>query len=104
MLKYEPISELPVVRFWYQGESHTHPVRRTGLVIEWNRAKGYFKCLELREGRILRKPSNAPVKAYRFDEIAKGSQLRSGSRLRSRLGNKSTLIRTRLLDLVDQGI
>jgi hypothetical protein len=30
---YKPVARLPVAKFYYQG-NHTHPVRRTVLIIE----------------------------------------------------------------------
>lgn len=62
------MAKKPVARFYYQG-SHTHPVRRTVLIIE-ERADmiiGY----ELREGSTVRtiKEAMKVVKSYRKDRI-----------------------------------
>lgn len=103
-LKYEPVSEIPVARFWYKGQSHTHPIRRTGLIVEWNKSKGYFKALELREGRTVRAARSAPVKTYSFTQIAKGENLRAGSRVRRKYGKRTTLQRTGLMSIVTDGV
>lgn len=101
-MKYPLVKQTPVARFWYKGQSHTHPVRRTVLVVESTRdiIRGY----ELREGNEIRKLSQAPIKSYRRDRIAKGSQLRAGSTIRKRIGPKTTLQRRRLLDILESGV
>lgn len=57
----------PVARFFYRGESHSHPVRRTVLVISTTRdlITGY----EIRSGAEVREQDDAPVKSYRRDRI-----------------------------------
>lgn len=82
---YDLVSKKPVARFYYQG-SHTHPVRRTVLVIE-ERAEmiiGY----ELREGSTVRtmKEAMKVVKSYRKDRIPNW-----GDYSRLRMTNKTIL-------------
>lgn len=48
---YEPVTKLPVAKFYYQG-NHSHPVRRTVLIVE--ETKDQFKGYEIREGRTTR--------------------------------------------------
>ena len=102
MKNEEIVKELPVARFYYQG-SHSHPVRRTVLVKE--STKKYLKGYELREGATIRNLTNAPVKCYRRDKIAKVEQC--GKRLRKRTPTtqlrSSTLQRANLLDLLRNG-
>ncbi len=98
--KQEPVRNLPVARFYYQG-SHSHPVRRTILVIESHRR--FIRGYELREGSIERSLTTAPIKSYRRDEIALHSDL--GARKHRSAGPPvTTLNRYPLIDLVDQGI
>lgn len=66
---YDIVEKQPAAKFYYRG-SHTHPVRRTVLIIE-DLPKvliGY----EIREGNDVRSVKNAPIKSYRKDRIAKG--------------------------------
>jgi hypothetical protein len=100
--EYPIVKSLPVAKFYYQG-SHTHPVRRTVLVTEVTPTTlcGY----EMREGAITRAFSEAPIKSYARNKIAKVGQC--GKRLRKRtpanLHAKSTLTRLTLVDFVKQG-
>jgi hypothetical protein len=103
MKKYEIVRNLPVARFYYAG-SHSHPIRRTVLVIENHRT--YFKGYELREGNIVRTATTkAPVKTYSKKSIALIGQC--GRRLRKRVPvawhKQTTFERQGLLDLVQQG-
>jgi hypothetical protein len=89
-----------VARFYYQG-SHSHPVRRTILVTESKRR--YIRGYELRDGKLIRDISNAPVKTYRRDEIALYSDL--GARKHRKPGPAmTTLTRAPLSDLITAGI
>lgn len=102
--QYEIVKETPVAKFYYQGQSHTHPVRRTILVVEEHQDKlvGY----ELREGKEVRKGENAPIKTFRKDRIARYgdySRLRMNRRNYARLATDSTLNRSDLLDLIATG-
>lgn len=86
---------LPVAKFYYKG-SHSHPVRRTIIVVKssCSTLTGY----ELREGVKTRSLKKAPVKTYIKDKIATENQLRSKKRSRS-----STLNRSKLFDLLKTG-
>lgn len=101
-MKYEVARNMPVARFYYQG-THTHPVRRTVLVIRSTRTLivGY----ELREGSERRPFSQAPIKSYRRNKIAGASpyqrRLHPSSR-RNRPG--ATLERAPLIDVVVKGV
>lgn len=100
-MKYQIKSNLPVAKFFYQG-THSHPVKRTVLVIESTKKKitGY----ELREGNITRKLGKSPIKTYRRELIARGKNLRLENPLRKKAANKSTLIRKKLINLLECGI
>ena len=100
-MKYKIINNLPVAKFFYKG-NHSHPVKRTILVINsnLNSITGY----ELREGIIIRKLSKSPIKTYKRQKIAKGKNLRLDSPLRKKLANKSTLIRKGIMNLLETGI
>jgi hypothetical protein len=93
-MNYEPVRNKPVAKFFYKGH-HTHPVRRTVLVIKSDRniIVGY----ELREGRVLRSIKKAPIKSYRRDRIAIARQLRVDNLLRQKNAEASTYQRDRLL-------
>lgn len=99
-MKYEIIEKNPVARFWYKG-NHTHPVRRTVLIIEQDDKliRGY----ELREGNETRIAQKAPVKTYRKDKIAKGTSLRANNPIRKLYPNKSTLILKPLINIIEIG-
>ena len=99
-MKYTPVKNNPVARFWYKG-SHTHPVRRTVLIIE--STDDFIKGYELREGNEVRTASESPIKTFKRSKIAKGSSLRVGSLLREKSPNKSTLTRKTIMDLVEVG-
>ncbi len=103
MKDYSLVRNLPVARFYYQG-SHSHPVRRTILVIESTSRK--ITGFELREGSEVRDYRSAPIKSYRRVKIAKIKQC--GRRLRKRVDlrqhNKTTLQRVSLVDLVKKGV
>lgn len=99
-MKYEIVKNMPVARFFYKG-THTHPVRRTILVIEQTRE--YIRGYELREGRTIRTAEKAPVKTYTRSKIAKGASLRTDSPIRLANPNKSTLVRKPLFDIIKTG-
>jgi hypothetical protein len=67
---YDLVKKQPVARFYYKG-GHTHPVRRTVLVIE--ETPTLIKGYEFREGSTVRDADAAMlnVKSYRKDRIAK---------------------------------
>lgn len=97
---YELLKKNPVAKFYYKG-NHTHPVRRTVLLIESNRK--WIRGYELREGMEQRNIKNAPIKTYRRNRIAKYTQLDNRSPKRM-CGNKSTLVRTNYVDLILYGV
>lgn len=102
-LKYNPVKNQPIARFYYQGPGHSHPVRRTIVIIEVTKTLiiGY----EIREGSTVRSLKNARIKSFRRDRIAKIQQC--GIRFRRRTPQKNlantTLTRSNLLDLVLNG-
>jgi len=104
MKEYSIVRSKPVARLYYQG-SHSHPVRRTVLVIE--NKKHYFKGYEMREGDVVRTTiSQTPIKSYSKNRIAKIGQC--GRRLRKRVPStmhtRTTYERCKLLDLVTRGV
>jgi len=100
-MKYELVKNNPVAKFWYKG-THTHPVRRTVLVVRTTPKLviGY----ELREGRDVRNLKNAPIKSYRKDKIALARQLRPGNKLRSEDESASTYRRENLVEMLENGV
>jgi len=92
----------PVARFYYKG-NHTHPVRRTVLIIE--STPRYIRGYELREGSIIRDYQDAPIKSYTRKKIAKVRDIdrRRVERRRNPISSKTTLKRVTLLDLVRIG-
>lgn len=103
-VKYEFLKTRPVARFFYQG-SHTHPVRRTVIIIE--QTNDLLVGYEVREGFETRNVKNAPVKTYKKSKIAKVSQIDRKCVLRRRAEgaelNKSTLVREDLASFVKVG-
>ncbi|MCK9458411.1 MAG: hypothetical protein M0R80_02060 [Proteobacteria bacterium] len=103
MQEYDVVKDLPVARFYYKG-NHSHPVRRTVLVIDdtTDVVKGY----ELRSGIDVRDYKEAPIKSFRKDKIAQIKQC--GRRLRKRMPEhmlvSTTYQREDLLDLVKKGV
>lgn len=103
MKEYKLIRNLPVARFFYQG-AHTHPVRRTIVLIETTTT--YIRGYELREGNKTRDFKSAPIKTYRKSKIATVKQLDKRTSLRStkRNSSRSTLVRASIVDLLKSGI
>lgn len=103
-IKYEFYKKRPVARFFYQG-SHTHPVRRTIIII--NQTPNIIVGYEVREGAITRNVKNAPVKSYKKSLIAKVKQIDTRCSLRKKAEgeqlNKTTLIRENLADFIKNG-
>jgi hypothetical protein len=97
---YDIVKNSPIAKFYYKG-NHSHPVRRTILIIESN--KDFVTGYELREGSITRKLDVAPVKSYNRARIARWSQL-GRNKHRVPGPNWSTLQRFNLLELVKTGI
>jgi hypothetical protein len=102
--EYEPVKTQPVARFYYQG-SHSHPVRRTVLIV--NETDTVITGYELREGRNIRTYADAVIRSYRKNRIANYgdySRLRKNRRNYNKNDSESTLVRTDLLDLVKTGV
>lgn len=102
---YDLVAHKPVARFYYKGH-HTHPVRRTVLVIEEkdNLLVGY----EIREGDTVRTVNEAleQVKSYRKDRIAKWgdySRLRMSHKTFMKDPEASTLERQPILTMFSEG-
>lgn len=102
---YDLTTQKPVARFYYKGH-HTHPVRRTVLLIEEreNILVGY----EVREGDTVRSIPEAlhHVKSYSKDKIAKWgdySRLRMSSATFLKDPNQSTLERGSIMSMFTEG-
>lgn len=102
---YGLVQSNPVARFYYQG-GHTHPIRRTVLVIEDrpDRLIGY----EVREGLEARhfEDAKSHVKSYLKHRIAKFGdycRLRKNSTNRQQKPSRTTLTRSDLFDFVVNG-
>lgn len=100
--EYQFVRNRPVARFFYQGD-HTHPVRRTVLIIQTTSKviTGY----ELREGAAIREFKDAPIKSYSRKKIAKVGQIDRRRALRRQVNNPgvTTLTRSNLKELVRYG-
>ncbi len=103
--EYRFIENQPVARFFYQGD-HTHPIRRTVLII--TTTDKTITGFELREGSTAREFKNAPIKSYTRKKIAKVGQLDRRRVLRKKAGRKqlrlTTLTRSNLKELVCRGV
>jgi hypothetical protein len=104
--KHPILKTLPVAKFFYKG-SHSHPVRRTILVIENNRDDivGY----ELREGNTVRslKQMVNNIKKYKKSRIARYgdcSRLKNYITNKKKKANESTLQRLPLSAISDNMI
>jgi hypothetical protein len=64
---YGIVKTNPVARFFYRGQSHSHPVRRTVMIISTD--KEHITGYEIREGETVRVVNEAPVKTFRKDRI-----------------------------------
>ena len=102
---YDLVQKKPVARFYYKGK-HSHPVRRTVLVIEdrENMIVGY----EIREGDTVRSVLDAQnsIKSYRKDRIAKWgdySRLRMSHKTFMKDPNASTLERQPIMTMFTEG-
>lgn len=102
---YDLVSKKPVARFYYRGK-HTHPVRRTILVIEDRDEMivGY----EVREGGTVRTVPEALqcVKSYRKDRIAKWgdySRLRMSAKTFLKDPGATTLEREPIMTMFTEG-
>lgn len=102
--QYELVRTLPVARFYYQG-NHTHPIRRTILVIESDRK--YLKGYELRCGNKVRDREDAPIRTYTKSEITRFgdySRIRNAKKNSGRALTESTLERSSLKTLETIGV
>jgi len=101
-MTYQLIKTKPVARFYYTG-NHTHPVRRTVLLIE--STPNFIRGYELREGAVVRKFSEAPIKTYRRDRIAPATPYERRKKVSARkLTGPKTLRRADVVELVIKGI
>lgn len=106
MKNYKIIRQHPIAKFFYKGQSHTHPVRRTVVIIE--NKPNYLIGYELREGAETRTLKNAPIKTYSKCKIAKIKELDSRRTLKAKASkkdlSKSTLSRLQLIEVVREGV
>jgi len=105
MKEYELVRNQPVAKFYYQG-SHSHPVRRTVLLIKNKTNSNILVGYEIREGKTTRNLKNAPVKSYRRSDIpvfGDYSRLRDSKTNKGRKKDETTLVRTNLLGLIRSG-
>jgi len=103
-LRYNPVRNLPVARFYYKG-NHSHPIRRTVLVVE--QTSKIIKGYELRSGSKVLKAENAPIRSFSRENIATYGELRMDNKSRSKRQNRNantTLTRSGLIDLVVSGV
>lgn len=103
---YEVVADMPVCKLFYQGH-HSHPVRRTGLIIQETDDK--FVVYELRNGDVVRDIDEAKghIKSYRKDKIARFGdyvRLSKTKMAKYKLKTDSTLRRLSLADLINEGI
>jgi len=101
--EYRILEKLPVAYFYYQGKSHTHPVRRIVLLIDSR--PGFIRGYELKEGNTRRRFRDAPVKSYTRSKIAKikDVDLRRSIRRNALNLEDTTLRRKTLLYLIKKG-
>jgi len=95
------LKSLPVAKFFYQG-NHTHPVRRTVLLVE-NTPK-YLLGYEIRAGNEIFDLQTASLKRYNKSGIAKigdYSRLRNRKNSRNLPANQTTLVRMELRDVIN---
>lgn len=102
--EYPVVRNQPVARFFYKGKSHTHPVRRTVVLIESK--PSYIRGYELREGSEIRNFGQAPIKSFSKSKIARIHQLdrRHKARTTAVDQNRTTLQRVAIVDLIKKGI
>ena len=102
---YQIAKKRPVARFYYQG-THSHPVRRTVVIIEETPTTitGYeFRC-----GRTVRTVNDAlsEVKTYRKDRIARWGdycRLRQSNKTAKKDPNRTTLERAPITSMFEAG-
>lgn len=104
MNNYTVKKKNPVAKFYYKG-THSHPVRRTILVVE--ETSKFMVGYELREGTTVRAFKQSPVKKYLKNEIARYgdySRLKNSQRNKDRKNNETTLERANFSALVLEGV
>lgn len=103
---YDLVEKTPIVRCYYQGQHHTHPVQRTMAVIheDDNVITGYeFRCG--REVRTVAEAKNC-IRSYRKDKIAKYGdyiRLRATRSTLMKDPNETTLSRESILTFLRRG-
>lgn len=102
---YDLVSKKPVARFYYQG-AHSHPVRRTVLIIEEteDRITGY----EFRVGNMVRTREEAleSIKTYLKDRIPKWGdygRLRQSYKTFMKDPERTTLERSGIMTMFSEG-
>lgn len=105
MKVYNLVSRNPVARFYYKG-SHSHPIRRTVLVIE--ETDTMISGYEFRAGNEIRTREEAlsKVRSYRKDRIAKWgdyTRLRTSSKTFMQPADNTTLERGSLAEFIKEG-
>lgn len=101
--KYNIIGRLSLAKFWYQGQSHTHPVRRE--VILTGNSRTHLVGYEVRVGRDTTPVDVAPIKSYRKDKIARYGQfcrIRESKKNQDKDMTASTLVRRPLIEYFNQ--
>ncbi len=106
MTDYPIVRNKPIAKFFYKGQSHSHPVRRTVVLIE--NQENFIRGIELREGASTRDLTDAPIKTYSKDSIATIGELDRRRVLRTNSTKKqlgdTTLSRYAIADLGRIGI
>ena len=102
---YDLVERKPVARFYYQG-SHSHPIKRTVLIIEETDA--FLKGYEFRVGNEVRNRQEAlsKVRTYRKDRIAKWgdySRLTMTAKTFFKDHDTSTLERAPIISMFKEG-
>lgn len=100
---YQPVQTTPVARFYYKG-SHSHPVRRTVVVVD--ETPTLLTGYELREGKNVRSYGEAKIRSYRKDRIANFgdyTRLKQSRSNYARNNTETTLERGEMFDLVKNG-
>lgn len=103
--KYDIVAKKPLAKFYYQG-NHSHPIRRTVLVIR--ETNDYLVGYELREGSISRTTDEALdyIKTYSKSKIVRWgdySRLRMSSKTILKNPKETTLERFPIVSLFTDG-
>jgi len=102
---YDLVPRNTVARFYYQG-SHSHPIRRTVLVIE--ESDTHITGYEIREGTHVRtiEEARVSVRTYKKDRIAKWgdySRLRMSAKNFMHDPEDTTLVRESITTMFTEG-